>query len=186
MTGERRLLRGSDLKDNLKIGTIQIPLHSFREITSNDYFNTSGTGSVGGLLTLDSTPALGRKDGATDKTARITWVAGNVDEIQAPPIAKPSDLDSSQAVTVHLYAALENASGAPTVDIQFWDGIGDTECGGATGAISGTSVEERSVTIAATNIAAAPGIWNMQLIPAAHASSALYVYGTWIEYTRKD
>jgi hypothetical protein len=162
-------------------GTIQLDLTSAREIATND---TQNLAAHGGIMASDSTPALARVNGATDKALRLTWAATDVTELQFPAIAKPQDLDAGSDLTVHLWAGMESTNDTPTVAVSFWDGVGDSNAGSATAALSDTAGEV-SVTIANANVAAAPGFFNIGLTPAAHGTDALYLYAAWVEYTRK-
>lgn len=162
-------------------GTIQLDITALREIASND---TQNLAAHGGIMASDSTPALARVNGATDKALRLTWAAADVTEVAFPPVALPQDMDTSVDFTIHLWAGMAGATDTPTVDIQCFSGVGDTEMGGATAALSDTAGEV-SVTIANANVAAAPGFLNIALVPAAHGTDALYLYAAWIEFTRK-
>lgn len=174
----------SELNGALKKATIQLDITSLREIASNDIQNLA---AHGGLLASDSDPALARVNGATDKALRVTWdTAADTDEVQFPPVAKPQDLDEGTDLTIHLLMAMGGATDTPTVDVQVYDGLGDTEMGGATGAVTGTTITEYTVTIANANIAAAPGFLNIALVPGAHTNDALHLYAAWIEYTRAE
>jgi len=174
----------SELAGNLKKGTIQLDITALREIASNDIQNLA---AHGGLLASDSAPNLARVNGATDKALRVTWTAeADTDEAQFPPVAKPVDLDEGTDLTIHLLMAMEGATDTPTVDVQVFDGLGDTEMGGATGAVTGTTITEYTVTIANANIAAAPGFLNISLVPGVHDTDDLYLYAAWIEYTRAE
>lgn len=174
----------SELIGNLKKGTIQLDITALREIATNDI---QALAAHGGLLASDSDPALARVNGATDKALRVTWDTSNdTDEVQFPPVAKPVDLDEGTDLTIHLLMAMGGATDTPTVDVQVYDGLGDTEMGGATGAVTGTSIAEYTVTIANANVAAAPGFMNIALVPGAHTTDALYLYAAWIEYTRAE
>lgn len=172
----------SELIGFLKKGTIQLDITALREIASNDVQNLA---AHGGLLASDSAPALERVNGATDKALRAVWTAeADTDEAQFPPVALPQDLDSAIDVTIHLLMAMEGATDTPTVDVQVYNGVGDTEMGGATAAVTGTSVTEYTVTIANANIGTIPGFLNISLVPGAHENDDLYLYAAWIEYTR--
>lgn len=175
----------------LKTGFIPLDITSLREISSNDIANISDTpltsdpAGFGGLLAKNTTPILERVNGATDKAIRVSWAATVVDEVAFPPVPMPQDLDAATDVTIHVLAAMGGATDTPTLDVQCFDGVGDTEMGGATGAITGTAVAEYSVTIANANISGPPtGFFNIALVPAAHGNDALYLYAAWIEYTR--
>ena len=171
------------LSDLLKTGFIGLPIGAMREIATNDIQNLA---AVGGILASDSAPSLARVNGATDKALRVAWAATVVAEAQFQPVAMPPDFDETQAATVHLVMAMAGATDTPLVDVQVFDGVGDTEMGGNTAAVTGTAVAEYSVTIAAANLSGHPtGFLNVSLVPAAHGTDALYLYGAWIEYQRK-
>jgi len=164
-------------------GFIPLPLTSAREIASNDIQNLA---AHGGILCSDSVPDLARVNGATDKALRLTWAAGEQDEIQFAPVPKPPDLASGTDLSVHMMLAKDaNTDTAAVVDVQVWDGVGDTEMGGNTGALSVATLAEYSVTIANANVAAAPGFLNVGVVPGAHANDAIYCYAAWLEYTRQ-
>lgn len=166
-------------------GFIPLDITTMREIASNDIQNLA---AHGGLLASDSDPALARVNGATDKALRVTWDGTNdTDEAQFAPVAMPHDLDASQDMTVHLLMAMGGATDTPTVDVQVFDGIGDTEMGGATGAVTGTTLTEYAVTIANANVSGPPtGFLNISLVPGAHTTDDLHLYAAWIEYRRNE
>lgn len=175
----------SQLSGNLQTGFIPLGITTMRVIATNDIQNTAADG---GVLASDTNPNLARVNGATDKALRVTWTAEN-DEVETTfdPVAMPPDLDESSDVTVHLLMAMEDTNDTPTVDVQAFDGVGDTEMGGATGAVTGTSVAEYTVTLSSANISGHPtGFLNIALVPAAHSTDDLYLYKAWIEYTRKS
>ena len=171
------------LDASLAVGTIQLDITALRETATNDIQNLA---AHGGLMASDSTPNLARVNGATDKALRVMWTAeADEEEAQFPPVAMPVDLDPATDLTVHFLMARESTNDTPTVDVQVFDGLGDTEMGGATGAITGTAIAEYSVTIANANISGGPtGFLNIALIPAAHSTDDLYLYAAWIEYAR--
>lgn len=167
-------------------GKIPLAITSLREIISNDIgvaADAAARGS-GGILASDTTPALARVNGATDKALFVNWVAGNVDEVQFPEIPMPPDLDATQDVTVHLLAKMDSTADTPTIDVQAFDGIGDTEMGGATAALSDT-LQELTATLLAANISGPPtGFLSVVLVPGTHATDAVELYAAWIEYTK--
>ena len=169
------------LTATMATGYIPLPLAEAREIATNDI---PATAADAGALSSNSTPALARVNGATDKQLRIAWVASNSDEI-VWSVVSPPDLDDAAAVEVHLLAASGGATNSPVIAVSFFEGVGDTNAGGNTAAVTGTSVAEYTVSIAHGDIAASPKAWAIGLTPAAHTTDALYVYGAWIEYTRK-
>lgn len=160
---------------------VPLDIGAAREIAGNDIQNLA---AHGGLMASDSVPDLLRVNTATDKALRITWAATEQDEIAFPPVIKPPDLDSANDVTVHLMVAKNgNTDTAAVIDVQAWDGVGDTEMGGNTAALATDALTEYTVTLAAANIAAAPGFLNIQIVPGAHANDGIYLYGAWLEYT---
>lgn len=170
----------------LNTGYIPLDITSLREAISNDVgvAATAAARGSGSILASDTTPTLARVNGATDKALRVTWATSNVDEVMFPPVPMPPGLDGETDVTVHLLAAMAGATDTPTIDVQVFDGVGDTEMGGATAALSDT-LAEITVTIAAANLTGHPlGFLNIALVPGAHGTDALYLYGAWLEYTK--
>lgn len=169
------------------IGTSSFGFHilnltSLRRIVSNDIDTTANNG---GILTVDTSPKLKRVNGATDKALVVEWLGGSVDEVQFDPYPIPPDLDSDEDLTIHLLPKMSAGGDTPTIDIQVFDAIGDTEMGGPTAALSST-LAELTVTIASANISGHPlGFLNISLVPGAHATQLIELYAAWIEYVRK-
>lgn len=174
-------MTAAKLTATLATGYIPLPLADAREIATNDI---PATAANAGELSSNTTPILARVNGATDKQLRVAWPASNSDEIQWS-VVSPPDLDDTAAVEVHILAAMAGAVDTPVVAVGFFEGIGDTNAGGNTAAVTGTAMAEYSVSIAHGDIAAAPKPWSICLTPGAHTTDALYIYGAWIEYTRK-
>lgn len=173
-------ITAAKLTTTLATGYIPIPLASFREISANDYINTAGDA---GMLSKNTTPILERVNGATDKKARISWAASNSDEI-AFDFAYPPDLDDTAALTVNLLMVMAGATDTPTVAISYFENVGDTNAGGNTAALSNT-LAKKSVTIAASDVGPYPAAASIGIVVGAHTTDACYLYGAWIEYTRK-
>lgn len=171
----------SKLTTTLQTGYVPLSLASAREISSNATINAAG---IGGLLASDTTPIFERVNGATDTQLRLTWAASNVDEITWSFVLPP-DLDDTVAITVKLLAAMESTNDTPVIAVKYFEGVGDTNAGGNTAAVTGTSVATYSVTIAAGDVGAAPKPVSISLVPGTHGTDKLYLYGAWIEYTRK-
>ncbi|KKL70301.1 hypothetical protein LCGC14_2106300 [marine sediment metagenome] len=164
------------------VGFIPLDITSLREIASND---TQNLAAHGGILAQDSVPILERTSDATDKSLRVHWVSNGVEEVQFPPVPMPPDLDETADLTVHLVAEMSGVADTPTIDIQVWDGVGDTEMGGASSALA-DAIGEVTVTIANANVSGNPtGFLNIGLVPGAHGTDAIYLYAAWIEYTKK-
>lgn len=162
-------------------GCIQIPFAALREIASNDI---PATAADAGVLAKDTTPNFERENGATDKALRLEWAATNVDEVTFH-FAYPPDLDDAQPVTVHAMAKMAGATDTPVLAVGYFEGIGDTNAGGNSAALSST-LAEVSVTIAAADIGAHPNFASVSITPGAHGTDALYLYALWIEYTKKS
>lgn len=167
------------LKTTLKTGFIPLALAAAREVATNAIQNAAANG---GLLASDTTPILQRVNGATDKAIRINWAATNVDEITWE-FPYPPDLDESQPLFVKLRAKMGGATDMPVIGVGFFEGVGDTNAGGNTAALS-NAMQTLSVTIAAGNLGAPPNFASVSLVPAAHGNDALELYAAWIEYTR--
>jgi len=166
-------------------GFIPIDLTSARIIATNAIPAIAVASGNGGNLAADTAPILERINGATDKALRIRWAATDVAEVQFPPIALPPDLDGAQAVTVHLLVYKDaNMDATASIDVQVFFGVGDTECGAATAAITETTATEKSISVAAGDVPAPPNVMNIALVPAAHNNDAIYCLAAWVEYTR--
>jgi len=170
---------------NLRKGCIQLPLSGFRVIATND-IPVKGSPD-GGILSKDTDPLFERVNGATDKALRISWASGSVIEVQALPTMYPPDLDDAAPVVVNVLAMMKAASvDVPVIAVGAFEGIGDTNAGGNTAALS-TSLQKLTVTLAAADIGAYPTFLNITLKPGAHATASndVHVFGVEIEYTRK-
>jgi hypothetical protein len=166
-------------------GFINVPLESLREVLSNDIGNAAtaaATGS-GGILAKDTHPILERINGATDKALRVNWAAGNADAVTFS-FAYPPDLDDTAAVVVNVLAKMGGATDTPTITVAYFEGVGDTDAGGATGALS-TTLTKVTRSIAAGDVGPYPNAATVTLNPGAHANDAVHVHAIWIEYTRK-
>lgn len=168
------------LTASLATGFIPLPLAQAREIGSNDIINASGNG---GLLASDTTPILKRVNGATDKKQLVEWAASNSDEITWD-FPYPPDLDDAAAVEVHLLAQVSGATDTPVIAVSYFEGIGDSNAGGNTAALSAT-LAEVTVSIAHANVGAFPTGASIGLVPGAHTTDKVQILGAWIEYTRK-
>lgn len=175
---------GASFQDQRSInkGFVQIGIFNARLLTTNAFLNTIEAGTPDG----NTAPSLQRVNAATDKMPRLAWAASASDEIALPSFAYPPDLDDTADMTVHVLAAMAGATDTPTLTIGFFEGVGDTDAGGATAAVSGTTVAEYTRTIAAADIGAHPKVAALTLTPGAHTTDILYVYGIWVEYTKKS
>ncbi len=165
-------------------GFIMLDLSTARELVSNDIPDQALI--AGGFLGADTTPVLERTSDATDKSLRIHWVVNGVEEITFGNIPMPPDLDETVDVTIHMVAEMSAGNDEGTlIDVQVFDGVGDTEMGGNTTGIN-DALGEVTVTIANANISGHPtGFFNISLVPGAHTTDAIFLYTMWIEYTTK-
>lgn len=161
--------------------TLPVDLTNCREIFSNATTNIAGNG---GILASDTTPVLQRVNGATDVALRLNWAASNVDEIQLPTFVYPRDLDDASPVTIRIWAAMAATNDTPTLTVKYFEGVGDTDAGSATAAVTGATPAVYTATIAAADIGAFPKFANIAIVPSAHGTDALYIYSISIEYTR--
>ena len=171
---------GLQLPANSRAGVIPIGIFNTRLLSANAFLNTIEAGTPDG----NTSPSLSRVNGATDKMARLAWAAAAVDEVQLPSIVYPPDLDDTAAITVCVLAAMAGATDTPTISVGFFEGVGDTDAGGATAAVTGTTIAKYTRAIAAADVGAYPKAAAITLTPGAHGTDALYVYGAWVEYTR--
>ena len=163
-------------------GFIMLDIAALRAVATDDI---DVDANHGGILTNDTTPELRRTSTSTDKSLLIEWIAANVDEVTWGNVPMPPDLNEAVDVTIHLLAKMNAGGDTPTIDVQVFDAIGDVEMGGATAALSST-LAELTVTITNTDISGNPlGFFNISLIPGAHATQLVQLYGAWIEYSRK-
>ena len=166
---------------NLAKGWIHLDLGTARIISGGAIQNTV----EGGVPDGNTAPSLSRVNGATDKAIRLAWAASGSAELTWGPIVYPPDLDDTAVVSVHFLAAMAGLTDTPVLTVAAFEGVGDADAGGATAAVTGTAVAEYSVEIAAANIGAHPKALTIGLTPGAHTTDILYMYGAWMEYTRK-
>lgn len=170
------------LTTTMQKGFIPLDITTLKLINTNAIINTT----EGGLPDGNTAPSLARVNGATDKALRVAWAASASGEVQFAPVPKPPDLDGAAAATLHLMLAKDtNTDNAVTVTAGIYDGVGDTDAGGATAALAAATLAEYTVTLAAGDLAEHPGFLNIVLTPGTHTTDAIYLYAAWIEYTRK-
>lgn len=185
------------LSTTLKTGFIELPLAAGRHIVTNDIgvIAVGGAGSTGsgGILGSDGAATyakLTRENGATDKKFVITFPADAANLPVAWDFVYPNDLDDTATVTVKFLARMAGATDSPVVAVSYFESgfvgayAADTNAGGNSAAVTGTSVALYSVTITAANITAAPGGASIELVPATHTTNLMKVSAVWVEYTR--
>lgn len=167
---------------------IPLDITALRIISGNEVHNLA---NHGGFLASDSNPALERVTGAGGEDClRVNWDAEDDEiEVQFPPTPWPPDLNPAANVLVHLMLAREGTTNDCQIDVLAYEnGVGtyaaDVEMGGKTAALTDTKITEVTVTLALADIAGHPGVLNLALIPDAHSTDDLYLYGGHIEFTR--
>lgn len=172
------------LPSNLRTGFIPLPLGAWRLIATNDIPAIAVASGNGGNLGSDTAPKFKRVNAATDKKIRIEWASSSSIEI-TQDFVYPPDLDDTATIVVHLLMAMAGTTDTPTIAVGYFEGLGDTNAGGNTAAVTGTTIADYSVTIAASDVGAYPVGASIALTPAAHTTDALYLYSSWATYTRK-
>lgn len=170
------------------VGYIALPLAQARLIASND-IAAKGTPD-GGLISLDTDPTFKRVNAATDKQLRIAWAATSVIPITWGFVIPP-DMDIFSAVlTINLIMSMAATADTPTVAVNYFNNAvgsaysGDTNAGGNTGAVTGTTPTKYTKTIAVADLVAAGSMGIVELVPAAHGTDALYLWGAYISYNK--
>lgn len=175
------------LPGTMRTGNVAIGLGEWRLITGSDIGAVAVASGNGGQLASDTAPKLIRINAATDKVLSIQWAAAGVIPITVN-VPIPPDVDLTASVTFKMLARMAGAVDTPTVGVAFLEvGAGaysaPTSIGGNTGAVTGTSAAVYSRAVTAVKSA---GSWTIELTPAAHGTDILYLFATWIEYTRKN
>ncbi len=164
-------------------GFINIPLASWRIIASADVGVKGATD--GGTVSKDTDPILERTNVGTDPSLRLSWASASVLPIIAQ-FSYPPDLDDGAPIVLNFFAGMKAASvDVPVLTCTYFEGVGDTNAGGSTAALS-TTAGLRTVSIAASDVGPYPASAAISLVPGAHntASNDVYVYGSWITYKK--
>lgn len=168
------------LATTLKTGFIPLPLANWREVGTNDI---QALAAHGGVLAKDSTPILEFTNGDTDSALRLRWAATDVNAI-AIQTPLPPDIDEAANVEIHILAAMSDANDTPVISADSFFMVGDTKVEDDSAAISGTTVTEYTIAVAAADVPAGAQTMSIELTPGTHGTDALYVYAIWLEYTR--
>lgn len=154
-------------------GFIPVPLTSWM------IGDAATTISYGGPATA---PILDMVNGDTDSALRWEWVAADVEEI-ITQIPLPPDLDVTADIVLHLYCSKDADANTVTLASDSYFMLGDTKVEDVTATIA-AAAGETTITIGAADVPAGAQTLTVELTPSAHAGDALYLYATWIEYTR--
>jgi hypothetical protein len=186
MTSAAGEIGAADLSANLKTGFIPLPLGAWRLVASNDVPAIAVASGNGGNLGVDTAPKLKRVSTSTDKKMRIEWAASSSVEIMAD-VVYPPDLDDTATVTLNLLLAKDtNTDNTVTVAAGYFEGVGDTNAGGNTAALAAATLAQKTVVIAAADVGTYPNAASVTLTPGTHTTDAIYLYGSWLTYTRKS
>ena len=162
-------------------GFIPLPLPSWLLTATNDVPPIAVASGNGGKLASDTAPKLIRINTSTDKGLTINWAATSVIEI-LNNFPYPPDMDVTKTYTVNLRVKMGGSTDTPVIAVGLFEGIGDTNRGGNTGAAS-NALQTLSATITPTG--GFPNFAAVSLIPAAHGTDTLVMYAAWIQYTKK-
>lgn len=157
---------------------IPIPLTSLREATN---FDVSNIAANGGLLASDTTPILSAINDATDGCQRVTWAAGNNDQVifQTP---LPPNLDVTKDIVIHFRIASGGTTNAVGFTLASFFNEGDTSIADTSTTNQTTSYAEKIATIAAADVPAGAQTLTVGLTPVAHTTDTMNLTGIWIEY----
>lgn len=139
----------------------------------------TNTVSFGGPAT---DPILDMTNGDTDSALRWVWAAASVEEI-INTIPLPPDLDVTADVVLHMWCGKDANANTVTLASDAYFNTGDTKVEDVTATIAQTAAET-TITIGNADVPAGAQTLTIELTPSAHAGDALYLYTTWIEYTR--
>jgi hypothetical protein len=118
-------ITAAKLTSTLATGFIELPLHNWRAVQTNDMDVVAVTtfGS-GGVLGRDATPVLERVSTSTDKAERIKSASSGAIEI-AQPVRLPDDYDQTVGMVFHIRTSIGSGGGATTdfaavFTVGFW------------------------------------------------------------------
>lgn len=190
VTGEEYINTGSDTsctfvaRSALTLGIIPLPLNSFRAIAANEIPALAGT-PASGILASDTLPKFKRANTSTDKALKIEWAASSVIEVTSDNIVVPLDFDITKASTLNLITKMGGATDTPVIAVNVFPGLGGADAGGNTSA-SATTLGIVTLAIAANKFLVAPNNFaSISLVPGAHTTDVLQLYGGYITYTKK-
>lgn len=160
---------------------VAIPLFTWREAST---FDVGAIAANGGVLASDTTPILEAISAGTDGCQRIHWAAGVVDQI-ITQVVLPANLDRAENIVLKTRIASSGTQDALGFTVETFFNEGDTKVTDTSGTHNATAYSEESTTIAAGDVPSTAKIVTIGLTPVAHANDALYLSGTWLEYTGK-
>lgn len=155
---------------------------AFIPVPVTGLIETDGTNTVA-FLGPSTTPKLDLANGDTDSGLLVTWAGGNSDAV-AFQVPLPPDLDASADIVLHLRAAMSNTNDTPVINADTYFDEGDTKVEDASGAVTGTSYAEYTITVAAADVPSGAQTMTVELTPATHGTDDLKLSALWVEHTR--
>jgi len=156
---------------------------SFIPIPLTSWMVGDGTNTVsfGGPATA-SDPILDMTNGDTDSALRFSWAAAEVAPI-ITQVPLPPDFKTTADLVLHLRTAKSADANTVTIASDVYFNEGGDKIEDVTATIA-QAAGETTITIAAADIPAGAQSVTIELTPSAHAGDALYLYATWLEYSR--
>lgn len=158
---------------------LPIPLASVRAVASNDIPALAGT-PASGILAKDSSPQIEFTNGDTDSAIRIESAANTAIPFTFQT-ALPPYMDTEQPLYLKMWAAMGGATNTPVISADTFFNVGDTKVEDDSAAITGTTVAQYTITIAAADIPNDAYTVSVELTPGSHANDALFIYALWFE-----
>jgi hypothetical protein len=154
-------------------GYVPISLNDFRAVTAGGVVSAAATN--GGLLASDTAPVLGAE---SSKAMSLTWIASNVQAIQAQ-VQLPPNFDGRCDATLDLWILTDNAGGggidAGTFTVTTsWDN-GTAVVDTATDTVPATTLHKITAIIAASDIPDSASFVNIQLTLNAHPNDPIHL-----------
>jgi hypothetical protein len=164
-------------------GFLPLRLPDWLLVASNDVPAIAIASGNGGKLGVDTSPKLKRVSTSTDKALRIEWASSTSIEI-FQQVFYPPDMDVTAAYTINFRIAKDtNTDATCTFTVGCFEGIGDTDRGGATAVLGASAVTSYSRSITPTT--AHPMFAVFTLTPGTHTTDTIYMYEAYILYQKK-
>jgi hypothetical protein len=145
----------------------------------------------GTVLTTQATTVAGIAQIADKEQVIMIPVDCSSGEALGFTVPIPQDLDDGEDVTVHVLVGKDANLDSLTIDCEVFPcAVGDTANADiqdtAATAIAAAAAEELVFTCGADGVLAAPGTLSVVLtLGGTNDGDAVYIYGAWVEYTRK-
>lgn len=155
-------------------GYLNLALNAFRETSTGDVGDTTANG---GVLSSNTSPVL--EGVAATAAQRLAWATGNVDAV-TNSVALPADFDGTQDVLVQLIVAgdVDGFNGGSVIT-NWGDGANITD---AIVASNSSNIHIATATVAAADVNDTPYTMSLTIIPPAHATDTIYLYGARVRY----